>query len=100
MKLLCIVDFGLSTFYLENNEHIEPNEKVNPFTNIGLYTSVYAHKHERRSRRDDIESIAYLLVEFLQGKLPWIFIKNSNIIAILKTIMKIEVRWKKTKLCF
>lgn len=99
MKLLSIVDFGLSTFYLENNKHIEPDEKISG-TCVCPYTSVYAQKHKRRSRRDDIESIAYMLIEFLHGKRPWTSIKNANIIAILKTIMKIEVRRKNQNFVF
>ncbi|XP_031625945.1 casein kinase I [Contarinia nasturtii] len=69
---LYILDFGLCTFYMKNGSHIEPQKhEASAGRGTGHYMSVYAHKHTVLSRRDDVESIGYMLIEFLQGKLPW-----------------------------
>lgn len=98
------VDFGISSFYLKNNVHIEPEKKPSTLARgTGSYMSLYAHKHQKLSRRDDIESIAYMLIEFLQGKLPWTHITAANENDRLNTIyswkkMKMNVRRKKLKI--
>lgn len=104
MNSLNIVDFGISTFYLKNDEHIKPEKKPSAYARgTDYYMSVYAHKHQKLSRRDDIESIVYMLIEFLQGKLPWTYINAAdnnerlNIIYSWKREMKMIVRKPKIK---
>jgi casein kinase I family protein HRR25 len=36
-----------------------------------IFASINAHNHIQLSRRDDIESLLYLIVYFKVGKLPW-----------------------------
>lgn len=70
---LFLVDFGRSKEYLENNRtrrHIEYREDKNP---IGMprYASINALSGIEQSRRDDMESLGYVLLYFLRGSLPW-----------------------------
>ncbi|XP_074349094.1 casein kinase 1-like protein 2 isoform X2 [Apium graveolens] len=59
-----IIDFGLSKKYsdLTTGQHIPYRENVN-FSGDGRYA--------KQSRRDDLESLGYLLMYFLRGSLPW-----------------------------
>lgn len=78
---------------MKNGTHIEQERKeAGSGRGTRQYMSVYAHKHIVLSRRDDIESIAYMLIEFLQGKLPWTYTADMNEIYHKKKKMKIKVR--------
>lgn len=67
MKIF-IFDFGLSKFYMKNGTHVQAdNHGKGPGT--GKYLSLYAHTHFTLSRRDDVESICYMLIEFVNGNL-------------------------------
>lgn len=41
------------------------------FRGSSKYASVFAHGNEDQGRRDDLWSLFYVLVEFLEGVLPW-----------------------------
>lgn len=67
---LYLCDFGISKIFRENNKHIE--YKINkPFIGTIRFASEAAHKGYEVSRKDDLESLGYVLVFLLKGKLPW-----------------------------
>jgi len=68
-----IIDFGLSRMYRAPNTHlhIPYNENRLP-TGTTAYSSINNHLGVERSRRDDMESLAYVLLYFLHGSLPWL----------------------------
>lgn len=72
--LIYLIDFGLSKLYSKNNKHIicDSNKKI-----IGTekYVSINMHNGLTPSRRDDLESIMYVLIYLLINELPW---KNEN----------------------
>ena len=73
--LLNLMDFGLSKKYIVNNiqeEHLT-NYK---FIGTSQFSSSHTLNYERLSRRDDIESIFYILVYLLNGTLYWSIIKD------------------------
>lgn len=74
-----IIDFGLSKEYVDKKtkKHYEYNE-CSKFVGTPRYASVNTHVGVRQSRRDDLESVAYILIYFLNGELPWQGIKAKT----------------------
>lgn len=67
---LYIIDFGLTKLYLVGNEHAIPEKKSGGVGTV-RYSSVSATSSISLSRRDDLESLGYILIYFLKGALPW-----------------------------
>lgn len=73
-----LIDFGLSCFLHEaNGKHCEWNNKSS-FVGTPRYASLNTHHGIRQSRRDDLESLAYVLIYFAKGSLPWQGVKAKT----------------------
>lgn len=72
-RLLYLIDFGASKRFRENRlmTHI-PEESCKTPCGTRLFMSINTHFGKEQSRRDDLESLGYMLVYLLtQGSLPW-----------------------------
>lgn len=109
-KQIYIVDFGISKPYIINNNHIE-FKMTNKFIGTPNFASINSHNFYEQSRRDDLESVAYILFLFYLGDLEWMdesiifsdkedennfiktkkkeFIKNENVPKILMDYYKL-----------
>ena len=70
-----IIDFGFCKSYLINNKHMS-EKRSNNLIGSNTYASINAHNYIELSRRDDLESLGYMLIYFYLGTLPWQTISN------------------------
>ena len=71
-KTIYLLDFGLAKRYRDEYTHIHiPLKENRNLTGTARYASCNAHNGLEQSRRDDMESIAYVILYFFRKKLPW-----------------------------
>ena len=98
IKTIFLIDFGLSCSFLEGGlsyKHYKIKTNLS-FVGTLRYASLNSHKGIRQSRRDDLESMIYILIYFLKGKLPWQDVKakqkeeRHKLISEIKSTVTIE----------
>jgi serine/threonine protein kinase len=69
---VCLIDFGLSQPYLigDRRRHVRPSKDAG-FTGTCRYASFHAHEDKQLSRRDDMISWFYSVIELAHGHVPW-----------------------------
>jgi serine/threonine protein kinase len=67
-----LIDYGLAKHYIERKKktHI-PFDQEKSLKGTVRYSSVNTHLGINQSRRDDMQSLGYILLYMLLGKLPW-----------------------------
>jgi serine/threonine protein kinase len=72
-----LIDFGFCKRYDYDGKHIE-ERKINQIIGTVNFVSLNVHKYLEPSRRDDLESVIYIIIYMLYGTLQWISVSKSS----------------------
>jgi len=87
LNQIYLLDFGLSEFYIDRNTHTHVQNRLRPPCGTPRYMSIRTHQFRQQSRRDDLESLGYLLLYFLKkGNLPWQGITATDVKSMIYRI--------------
>lgn len=99
-NLLHVIDLGLSKRYRNplTKSHI-PYREDKTLTGTPRYASLGNHLGMEQSRRDDVESLGYILLYFLRGKLPWQGLHADTKKEKYTKIMEMKIEMSISELC-
>ncbi|CAF4095511.1 unnamed protein product [Adineta steineri] len=95
-----LIDFGLAKKFYDHrlHKHISYKEGKS-LTGTPRYVSISTHLGIEQSRRDDMEALAYVLIYFNRGTLPWQGIKAINKRQKYEKICELKMSITITNLC-
>lgn len=93
-----LIDYGLTYEYIVDDDyHIDFSNKKN-FCGTQRFASIAAHSNHQQSRKDDLESMFYVLMYLYSGNLPWQSINYSNKKEKIKKIKQYKLKFNVAKL--
>ena len=99
-NVIYLIDFGLSKQYRSHttNQHIKFGF-TGKLTGTVRFASANALRGGEQSRRDDIESIGYMLVYFMKKRLPWQGVTGTRKMERYLKIYKMKKNTTPEELC-
>lgn len=79
-----MLDFGLARQYTTLSGDVRCPRAAAGFRGTVRYASINAHRNREMGRHDDLWSLFYMLVEFVNGQLPWRKIKDKEQVGLMK----------------
>ena len=102
-KIIYLIDFGFARKYRSSRtgKHIKFKKTNTTMGNLS-YISINANKAFEQSRRDDLESLGYMLVFLAKLYLPWSELVKSNAmdsLTKLKKVLQLKLTTTPEQLC-
>jgi serine/threonine protein kinase len=97
-SVVYLVDMGLAKRYRQGDSHI--GMKTNkPLIGTVRYASIDTHRGHEQCRKDDMESLGYVLVYLLKGELPWQNVRAESTEEKYKRIYRMKADTTHDVLC-
>ena len=104
-KTIYLIDFGISSKFLKaDGSHISKLQYTS-FSGNFMFASLNSISKYSQSRRDDLQSLFYIMIFLLNGSLPWTDFgnkfKDNNFTFddYLKERLKVEYQIKSIDMC-
>ena len=93
-----LTDFGMAK-KLTNGFCQQPVRIQRPLIGTPRFASIAAHRGQELSRKDDLESLVYVLLYLIRGSLPWSGLSANSSREKLEQIVQIKVSFSVSSLC-
>ena len=98
--IIYLIDFGLIKKYRSTRTGNHVKFKVTKYySGTVTFASLNSLRGIEVSRRDDLESVAYMLVYLMKGSLPWITVKGKTKYDRFKKIFQMKLAYNAEELC-
>lgn len=99
---LYLIDYGHAKKLAPGFQYVPGRVKTSksrPMVGTPRFASIHTHQGREESRRDDLESLCYIWIYFLKGRLPWQGVRASTHEEKLKRILELKMKTPINQLC-
>ena len=98
-NIVYIIDLGLTKRYVDKDNHHIKYSEDKCLVGTARFASINNHLGREQSRRDDMESLAYMFIYLAKGSLPWQGLKASSKKNKYEQILKKKLMITPEELC-